>query len=147
MRWWLSSRSRAPSSGVSTDHQRECVPVCVLQRVDTGGGSVTMPLKLAIVPFLASLTPAATTIGAVNAIVKAPDGSLVGDNTDWCAHMSVSAVMRVFVILRVRRRAPTGLACTHRSGQRCVVTPGGRWQGSVWLSLGLGARRLPWRTL
>ena len=53
-----------------------------------GGASVTMPLKLDILPLLDELSEAAKVIGAVNTII--PSGSpnekgsrLLGDNTDW----------------------------------------------------------------
>lgn len=52
-----------------------------------GGASVTIPLKLDIMPLLDELTDAAKLIGAVNTIIPAaiPSGGtqLVGDNTDW----------------------------------------------------------------
>ncbi|KAK9462191.1 uncharacterized protein V1516DRAFT_673995 [Lipomyces oligophaga] len=54
-----------------------------------GGASVTLPHKLAIIPFLDSLSAAARLIGAVNTIVVKPDPSrkkshlLLGDNTDY----------------------------------------------------------------
>jgi pentafunctional AROM polypeptide len=54
-----------------------------------GGASVTIPLKLDIMPLLDSVSDAARAIGAVNTIVPVPgtgNGSkqtLVGDNTDW----------------------------------------------------------------
>lgn len=54
---------------------------------DFGGASVTIPLKLVIMPLLDDIAPAAKQIGAVNTIVPRtqPDGSvkLVGHNTDW----------------------------------------------------------------
>lgn len=53
-----------------------------------GGASVTIPLKLDIMPLLDELTDAAQVIGAVNTIVPVTDTAgeptrLVGDNTDW----------------------------------------------------------------
>lgn len=56
---------------------------------DFGGASVTIPHKLAIIPLLDKLSPAAGLIGAVNTIVpiySSPDAKtpiLYGDNTDW----------------------------------------------------------------
>jgi len=46
------------------------------------GGNVTVPHKLAVIPFLDRIDDAATAIGAVNAIWW-EDGQLVGGNTDW----------------------------------------------------------------
>ena len=47
-----------------------------------GGGSVTIPLKESILPFVDVLTDDARKIGAVNTLTKLEDGSLLGDNTD-----------------------------------------------------------------
>jgi len=46
------------------------------------GGNVTVPHKLAVIPFLDKVDDAAKAIGAVNAIWW-EDGQLVGGNTDW----------------------------------------------------------------
>jgi 3-dehydroquinate dehydratase/shikimate dehydrogenase len=45
------------------------------------GFSVTIPHKMAIIPFLNRLGPEASRVGAVNTVSRAPDG-WVGDNTD-----------------------------------------------------------------
>ncbi|EMD00886.1 hypothetical protein BAUCODRAFT_187934 [Baudoinia panamericana UAMH 10762] len=59
----------------------------VIRSADFGGGSVTIPLKLDVMPLLDHVDDAARTIGAVNTIVptETADGSmaLVGYNTDW----------------------------------------------------------------
>ena len=49
---------------------------------DWRGCNVTMPHKLAIMPLLDRLDPLAARIGAVNTVVREPDGSLTGYNTD-----------------------------------------------------------------
>ena len=46
------------------------------------GCNVTMPHKQAIIPLLDRLEPLASTIGAVNTVVRQEDGSLTGFNTD-----------------------------------------------------------------
>jgi len=46
------------------------------------GCNVTMPHKLAIMPLLDRLDPLAARIGAVNTVVREPDGTLTGYNTD-----------------------------------------------------------------
>lgn len=61
-----------------------------------GGASVTIPLKLDIIPLLDELTPDAKIIGAINTVipVRSPTGDLiklVGDNTDWVAIHSLAA--------------------------------------------------------
>ena len=49
---------------------------------DWSGSNVTMPHKQAVLPFLDQLEPLAERIGAVNTIVRSPDGRLLGRNTD-----------------------------------------------------------------
>lgn len=51
------------------------------------GGSVTMPHKAAILPFLDRVDPLATAIGAVNALYRDGD-ALVGTNTDGAGAVS-----------------------------------------------------------
>src|SRR5713226_5858406 len=47
------------------------------------GLNVTHPCKQAIIPLLDELSPHARALGAVNTVVFAADGRLVGHNTDW----------------------------------------------------------------
>eukprot|EP01126_Amoeba_proteus_P057069 TRINITY_DN723_c0_g2_i7.p1 TRINITY_DN723_c0_g2~~TRINITY_DN723_c0_g2_i7.p1 ORF type:complete len:333 (+),score=71.08 TRINITY_DN723_c0_g2_i7:148-999(+) len=58
--------------------------VNTLRDPTTFGGSVTIPHKMSIVPFLDHLSDSATAIGAVNTVWK-ENGRLMGDNTDWMA--------------------------------------------------------------
>jgi shikimate dehydrogenase len=46
------------------------------------GCNVTIPHKIAVMPHLDNCSPLASQIGAVNAVVRNPDGSLTGGNTD-----------------------------------------------------------------
>ena len=59
----------------------------LIRSQDFGGGSVTIPLKLGVMPLLDEIGEEAQTIGAVNTIVSAqnPNGriKLIGRNTDW----------------------------------------------------------------
>ena len=59
----------------------------LIRSPDFGGASVTIPLKLDVMPLLDSIDPAAQTIGAVNTIVPSLDSAgktiLTGYNTDW----------------------------------------------------------------
>jgi len=50
---------------------------------DFDGINVTIPYKKAVIPYCSELSDAAKRIGSVNTIVKNPDGSLFGDNTDY----------------------------------------------------------------
>ena len=54
-----------------------------LQKKAFRGLNVTMPYKKTVIPYCQALSPAAERIGSVNTIVKQPDGSLYGDNTDY----------------------------------------------------------------
>ena len=47
------------------------------------GLNVTIPYKKEVIPYLQELSPAAKKLGAVNTIVRRPDGSLLGHNTDY----------------------------------------------------------------
>lgn len=47
------------------------------------GLNVTIPYKKAVIPYLKELSPVAARLGAVNTIVRRPDGSLIGHNTDY----------------------------------------------------------------
>ncbi len=49
---------------------------------DWDGINVTIPYKKTVLPYCRELSPLAEEIGSVNTIVRRPDGSLFGDNTD-----------------------------------------------------------------
>ena len=53
-----------------------------IKQGDFNGINVTMPYKQAVMPFCETLSEAAEVIGSVNTILRTPDGSLHGDNTD-----------------------------------------------------------------
>jgi shikimate dehydrogenase len=46
------------------------------------GANCTIPHKIAVMAHLDEITPTARKIGAVNTVVRQPDGSLLGENTD-----------------------------------------------------------------
>lgn len=52
------------------------------------GINVTIPYKKDVVSFCTELTPAAKLLGSVNTIVKRPDGTLLGHNTDYFGFLS-----------------------------------------------------------
>lgn len=54
-----------------------------LKNGDFTGLNVTIPYKKDVIPYLDELSPAARRLGAVNTIVRRPDGRLVGHNTDY----------------------------------------------------------------
>lgn len=47
------------------------------------GFNVTMPYKKAVIPFCSALTPDAKKLGSVNTIIRQPDGTFLGHNTDY----------------------------------------------------------------
>lgn len=53
-----------------------------LHREDLGAVNITIPYKKEVLPLCDTLTDAAHTIESVNTIVRLPNGSLLGDNTD-----------------------------------------------------------------
>ncbi|WVQ70151.1 pentafunctional AROM polypeptide [Kwoniella botswanensis] len=57
----------------------------IIKSPEFGGASVTIPLKLDIIPHLDSVSEDVKIIGAVNTIVPQADGKLHGENTDWKA--------------------------------------------------------------
>ena len=57
------------------------------------GCNLTLPHKIDIMPLLDRIDPAAARIGAVNTVIKQPDGSLEGRNSDgfgFLAHLAAS---------------------------------------------------------
>lgn len=63
-----------------------------LKNGDFTGLNVTIPYKKAVIPYCAELTPRAKQLGAVNTIVRRPDGTLIGHNTDYFGFASMVEV-------------------------------------------------------
>lgn len=53
-----------------------------LQAGEFDGLNVTIPYKRAVIPYCAELSAAAREMGSVNTLLRRPDGTLYGDNTD-----------------------------------------------------------------
>lgn len=53
------------------------------------GLNVTIPYKKAVIPYCSQLSQVAERLGAVNTIVRKPDGSLIGHNTDYFGFSSM----------------------------------------------------------
>ncbi|BCA85733.1 shikimate dehydrogenase (NADP(+)) [Enterococcus saigonensis] len=66
--------------------------------LDMIGVNVSMPYKMAVIPYLNELSAAAQLIGAVNTIVPTHDGALVGHNTDGSGFMRSLADIDVDII-------------------------------------------------
>ena len=60
-----------------------------LQNGDFTAINVTIPYKKTVMPYCGSLTPRAIAMGSVNTIVRRPDGSLLGHNTDYFGFSSM----------------------------------------------------------
>lgn len=60
-----------------------------LKNEDFHGINVTIPYKKAVIPYLDELSPVATRLGAVNTILRRPNGSLIGHNTDYFGFQSM----------------------------------------------------------
>ncbi len=60
-----------------------------LNRQDFGGINVTIPYKRDVMQYC-TLTDAARAIGSVNTLIRQPNGSLVGDNTDLYGFVSMA---------------------------------------------------------
>ena len=58
-----------------------------LEKKEYDGLNVTIPYKKTVIPYCNELTEAAKSIGSVNTIVKRPDGTLLGHNTDYDGFM------------------------------------------------------------
>ena len=114
--------------GSVTDETR-----AVLASPDFGGASVTIPLKLDVIPLLDTLTPAAEAIGAVNTIIPcqptSPGGSrtLLGDNTDY-----VGIVGAIYAVSPGLRAPPSAL----------VIGAGGTARAAIYALHTLGAKQI-----
>lgn len=56
---------------------------------DFSGLNVTIPYKKAVIAYCSALSPVAESLGAVNTIVRRPNGSLIGHNTDYFGFLSM----------------------------------------------------------
>lgn len=59
------------------------LPQLLARHPDLAGLNVTIPYKEQVWPYLTRVAPSAALVGAVNVIEFAPDGGLVGHNTDY----------------------------------------------------------------
>ena len=60
-----------------------------LRHGDFSAINVTIPYKKTVMPYCDALTPRAIAMGSVNTIVRQPDGSLLGHNTDYFGFSSM----------------------------------------------------------
>lgn len=59
--------------------------------------NVTIPYKKAVLPYLSALTERAEKVGSVNVIVRRPDGTLLGDNTDYYGFAALVRKARIHI--------------------------------------------------
>jgi pentafunctional AROM polypeptide len=97
----------------------------IIRSADFGGASVTIPLKLAIMDKLDSVSDDAKIIGAVNTIIPTQGGKLHGDNTDWQA---------------IREAAIQGGAASGCVG--LVIGAGGTCRAAIYALYKLGASQI-----
>ncbi|KAJ4422336.1 3-dehydroquinate dehydratase (3-dehydroquinase) [Gnomoniopsis sp. IMI 355080] len=99
-----------------------------------GGASVTIPLKLDIIPLLDSVSEAVKVIGAVNTIIPIDDPNtgkrtLLGDNTDWMG--MVYALRQAGIVKTTRHAAEAG-------GSAVVIGSGGTTRAGIFALHSLG---------
>ena len=81
---WFESRgidAVVVPMGVTADDYQSCLPA-VFRITNMRGALVTMPHKVTTIGLVDEITPAARIAGACNAVVRRPDGSLLGDQFD-----------------------------------------------------------------
>jgi len=79
--------------------EREPEELAVFLRTgDFHGLNVTIPYKQAVMEFCAEISSAAQEIGSVNTILRRPDGSLYGDNTDAAGFGEMVSLLQISVL-------------------------------------------------
>ncbi len=89
--------------------------------------NVTIPYKKTVIPFLASISKEAARIGAVNTVVRRPDGSLEGHNTDYAGFsdlvrsLNVSLTGKKVLVLGSGGASRTAVTVAEDAGAREVI--------------------------
>ena len=98
-----------------------------LRAADFQGLNVTIPYKKDVVPYCAALSPLAAELGSVNTLVRRPDGTLFGDNTDaWGFEQMLARVIsdcrgKKALVLGSGGSSVTVQAVLKRAGAQVVV--------------------------
>ena len=98
-----------------------------LQNGDFTAINVTIPYKKDVMPYCAELTPRAIAMGAVNTLVRRPDGSLLGHNTDYFGFSSMvrrsglDPQGKKVLVLGSGGASATAVAVLREMGARVVV--------------------------
>lgn len=91
------------------------------------GINVTIPYKKQVIPYLDALSPAAQTIGSVNTIIRRPDGTLFGHNTDYfgfasmISHSGLSVADKKVLVLGSGGASCTAVEVLKELGAEVVV--------------------------
>ncbi len=89
--------------------------------------NVTIPYKKAVIPYLDELSPVAQKMGAVNTILRRPDGTLFGHNTDYFGFFSLvqrsglSVEGKKVLILGSGGASNTAAAVLRELGARVII--------------------------
>ena len=104
----------------------------ILYSPDFGGASITIPLKLAVIPLLDTLSPAGRIIGAINTVVPVikTDGGieLYGENTDWVG------IQRVILAKSTRKWTVSDVAL--------IIGAGGTARAAIYALYRLGVGKI-----
>ncbi len=98
-----------------------------LMRREFCGINVTIPYKQDVIPYLDAISRRARSIGAVNTIVRRPDGTLFGDNTDYAGFVyllgrnGIDPDGRKVMILGSGGTSRTAAAAIHDMGAREIL--------------------------
>ena len=98
-----------------------------LKNGDFSGLNVTLPYKKTVIPYLSELSPIAARLGAVNTIVRRPDGSLIGHNSDYFGFQSMveksglSVCEKKVLVLGSGGASNTAVAVLQELGANVVV--------------------------
>ena len=98
-----------------------------LKETPFDGLNVTIPYKVAVMAHCATLSPRAEAIGSVNTLVRRPDGTLHGDNTDdagftaMVEESGVDPAGKTCVVLGSGGASRTVVAVLKRMGAKRVV--------------------------
>lgn len=89
--------------------------------------NVTIPYKKTVIPYLDTISEAAKRIGAVNTVLRRPDGTLYGDNTDYAGFtdlvrtLGVSLAGKKVLVLGSGGASRTAVCVAEDMGARAVV--------------------------
>lgn len=91
------------------------------------GINVTIPYKKSVIPFCDKLTPTAALLGAVNTVIRQPNGTLLGHNTDYqgfrsmVEHSGLSVTGKKVLVLGSGGASATVVAVLKELGATPVV--------------------------